>query len=224
MVSELLYPYTWTTWFQSTPIAQLTMSRLCVDLRSTALSEMEGVLKSVVKERKGKDFSQPAFVDALLKANLTERQVNYQRNTCTSQTGPLEDHWYFMHIWLRAESRLQFVLTFFVLFLQVMEDSMVFTLAGSVITANCESLDHPVVLVSRPLWCVTYILHQSAVGVLAVFANQILRFLYLHTFPVCIWAVHFLSTSEEVQEKLYRELEEVLGKERLSLENISKLT
>nr|XP_023695735.1 cytochrome P450 20A1 [Paramormyrops kingsleyae] len=98
-----------------------------------ALSEMEGVLKSVVKERKGKDFSQPAFVDALLKANLTERQV--------------------------------------------MEDSMVFTLAGSVITAN-----------------------------------------------LCIWAVHFLSTSEEVQEKLYRELEEVLGKERLSLENISKLT
>ncbi|XP_048857721.1 cytochrome P450 20A1 isoform X2 [Brienomyrus brachyistius] len=98
-----------------------------------ALSEMEAVLKSVVKERKGKEFSQLAFVDALLKANLTERQV--------------------------------------------MEDSMVFTLAGSVITAN-----------------------------------------------LCIWAVHFLSTSQEVQEKLYRELKEVLGKERLSLENISKLT
>lgn len=59
---------------------------------------------------------------------------------------------------------------------QIMEDSMVFTLAGCVITAN-----------------------------------------------LCIWAVHFLSTSEEVQNKLYQELEEVLGSEPVSLDKIPKL-
>ncbi|KAM4601566.1 cytochrome P450 20A1 [Polymixia lowei] len=59
---------------------------------------------------------------------------------------------------------------------QVMEDSMVFTLAGCVITAN-----------------------------------------------LCIWAVHFLSTSEEVQEKLYQELEEVLGSDPVSLDKIPQL-
>ncbi|XP_077443297.1 cytochrome P450 20A1 isoform X1 [Stigmatopora argus] len=59
---------------------------------------------------------------------------------------------------------------------QIMEDCMVFTLAGSVITAN-----------------------------------------------LCIWALHFLSTSEEVQEKLYQELEDVLGSDPISLNEIPKL-
>uniref|UniRef100_A0A8C8D0F2 Cytochrome P450 20A1 n=1 Tax=Oncorhynchus tshawytscha TaxID=74940 RepID=A0A8C8D0F2_ONCTS len=97
----------------------------------TALAEMETVLMSVAKDRKGQR-SQTAFVDALLQSNLTDRQV--------------------------------------------MEDSMVFTLAGCVITAN-----------------------------------------------LCIWAVHFLSTSEEVQEKLHQELEDVLGSEPVSLDKIPQL-
>lgn len=59
---------------------------------------------------------------------------------------------------------------------QVMEDCMVFTLAGCSITAN-----------------------------------------------LCIWALHFLSTSEEVQDKLHQELEQVLGTEPISLEKIPQL-
>uniref|UniRef100_A0A8C7LDY0 Cytochrome P450, family 20, subfamily A, polypeptide 1 n=1 Tax=Oncorhynchus kisutch TaxID=8019 RepID=A0A8C7LDY0_ONCKI len=42
-------------------------------------------------------------------------------------------------------------------------------------------------------------------------------------FQVCIWAVHFLSTSEEVQEKLHQELEDVLGSEPVSLDKIPQL-
>lgn len=59
---------------------------------------------------------------------------------------------------------------------QIMEDCMVFTLAGCVITAN-----------------------------------------------LCVWALHFLSTSEEVQDKLYEELEEVLGSDPVSLDKIPQL-
>ncbi|KAM9836266.1 cytochrome P450 20A1 [Aulostomus maculatus] len=59
---------------------------------------------------------------------------------------------------------------------QIMEDCMVFTLAGSVITAN-----------------------------------------------LCIWAIHFLSTSEEVQDKLYRELKDVLGSDPVTLDKIPQL-
>ncbi|XP_037617922.1 cytochrome P450 20A1 [Sebastes umbrosus] len=59
---------------------------------------------------------------------------------------------------------------------QIMEDSMVFTLSGCVITAN-----------------------------------------------LCIWALHFLSTSEEVQDKLYQELDEVLGSDPVSLDKIPQL-
>uniref|UniRef100_A0A665SXV4 Cytochrome P450, family 20, subfamily A, polypeptide 1 n=1 Tax=Echeneis naucrates TaxID=173247 RepID=A0A665SXV4_ECHNA len=59
---------------------------------------------------------------------------------------------------------------------QIMEDCMVFTLAGSVITAN-----------------------------------------------LCIWALHFLSTSEEVQDKLYQELKDVLGSDPVSLDKIPQL-
>ncbi|XP_061533073.1 cytochrome P450 20A1 isoform X2 [Phycodurus eques] len=59
---------------------------------------------------------------------------------------------------------------------QIMEDCMVFTLAGCVITAN-----------------------------------------------LCIWVLHFLSTSEEVQDKLYQELEDVLGSNSISLNKIPQL-
>uniref|UniRef100_A0A674N1N7 Cytochrome P450, family 20, subfamily A, polypeptide 1 n=1 Tax=Takifugu rubripes TaxID=31033 RepID=A0A674N1N7_TAKRU len=40
---------------------------------------------------------------------------------------------------------------------------------------------------------------------------------------VCIWALHFLSTSEEVQDRLYKEFEEVLGSSPVSLEKIPQL-
>ncbi|XP_036947564.1 cytochrome P450 20A1 isoform X1 [Acanthopagrus latus] len=59
---------------------------------------------------------------------------------------------------------------------QIMEDCMVFTLAGCVITAN-----------------------------------------------LCIWALHFLSTSEDVQDKLYQELHEVLGSDPVTLDKIPQL-
>ncbi|XP_053170563.1 cytochrome P450 20A1 [Scomber japonicus] len=59
---------------------------------------------------------------------------------------------------------------------QIMEDCMVFTLAGCVIAAN-----------------------------------------------LCIWALHFLSTSEEVQDKLYKELEQVLGSDPVTLDKIPQL-
>uniref|UniRef100_A0A1A8P8C4 Abl-interactor 2b n=1 Tax=Nothobranchius pienaari TaxID=704102 RepID=A0A1A8P8C4_9TELE len=59
---------------------------------------------------------------------------------------------------------------------QIMEDCMVFTLAGCVITAN-----------------------------------------------LCIWAVHFLSTSEEAQDNLYQELQDVLGSDPVSLDKIPHL-
>ncbi|XP_016365870.1 cytochrome P450 20A1-like [Sinocyclocheilus rhinocerous] len=98
----------------------------------SALAEMESVLKSVAKQRSGQGSSQSSFVNYLLQANLTERQV--------------------------------------------MEDGMGFTLAGFVITAN-----------------------------------------------LCIWAVHFLSVSEAVQERLYHELVEVLGEEPVTLEKIPQL-
>ncbi|XP_070813896.1 cytochrome P450 20A1 [Chaetodon trifascialis] len=96
-----------------------------------ALSEMESMLLSVLKDRKA-SRKQTVFVDALLQSSLSERQV--------------------------------------------MEDCMVFTLAGCVIAAN-----------------------------------------------LCIWALRFLSTSEEVQDKLYQELDEVLGSDPVSLDKIPQL-
>lgn len=42
--------------------------------QSSALSEMESVLLSVAKERRGKR-KQAGFVDAMLQSNLSERQV-----------------------------------------------------------------------------------------------------------------------------------------------------
>uniref|UniRef100_A0A3B4BHM8 Uncharacterized protein n=1 Tax=Periophthalmus magnuspinnatus TaxID=409849 RepID=A0A3B4BHM8_9GOBI len=96
-----------------------------------ALSEMEGLLTSVVTERRAQR-RHTAFVDILLQSNMTEPQV--------------------------------------------MEDCMVFTLAGCVITAN-----------------------------------------------LCIWALRFLSASEEVQDKLYQEIQEVLGSEPITLEKVPQL-
>uniref|UniRef100_A0A8C4GHI6 Cytochrome P450, family 20, subfamily A, polypeptide 1 n=1 Tax=Dicentrarchus labrax TaxID=13489 RepID=A0A8C4GHI6_DICLA len=46
---------------------------------------------------------------------------------------------------------------------------------------------------------------------------------HLKDLHVCIWALYFLSTSEEVQEKLYQELEEVLGSDPISLDKIPQL-
>lgn len=40
---------------------------------------------------------------------------------------------------------------------------------------------------------------------------------------LCSWAVYFLSTSEDVQEKLYREFNQVLGKSAISLDKIEQL-
>lgn len=44
----------------------------------SALAEMESVLKSVAKQRAGQGSSQSSFVNYLLQANLTERQVTTQ--------------------------------------------------------------------------------------------------------------------------------------------------
>ncbi len=46
-----------------------------VVLLFSALAEMESVLKSVAKQRSGEWSSQSSFVNYLLQANLTERQV-----------------------------------------------------------------------------------------------------------------------------------------------------
>ncbi|XP_062907834.1 cytochrome P450 20A1 isoform X1 [Mobula hypostoma] len=59
---------------------------------------------------------------------------------------------------------------------QVLEDSMIFSLAGTVITAN-----------------------------------------------LCIWATYFLATSKSVQEKLYQEINQVLGKSPLNFDKLQEL-
>ncbi|NXT99976.1 CP20A protein, partial [Buphagus erythrorhynchus] len=59
---------------------------------------------------------------------------------------------------------------------QILEDTMIFSLAGCVITAN-----------------------------------------------LCTWAVYFLTTSEEVQQNLYKELDRVLGKGPVTHEKIEQL-
>ncbi|XP_067844068.1 cytochrome P450 20A1 isoform X2 [Heptranchias perlo] len=59
---------------------------------------------------------------------------------------------------------------------QVLEDSMIFSLAGCVITAN-----------------------------------------------LCIWSTYFLATSRSVQEKLYQEVNQVLGRSPLTLDKLQEL-
>lgn len=100
-----------------------------------ALSEMESVLLSVAKQRRAQR-KRAVFVDALLQSSLTERQVNQQeeewphlRQIHVSQVSA-RCHGYQT---LKAG-----VPSFFSLS-QIMEDCMVFTLAGCSITASCKS-------------------------------------------------------------------------------------
>ncbi|XP_074155101.1 cytochrome P450 20A1 isoform X1 [Sminthopsis crassicaudata] len=97
-----------------------------------ALMEIESVFKKVIKERRGRNFSQHIFIDSLLQGNLNDKQI--------------------------------------------LEDSMIFSLAGCVITAN-----------------------------------------------LCMWSVYFLTTSEDVQKKLHKELDQVLGKGAVTQEKIDQL-
>uniref|UniRef100_A0A6I8R7W9 Cytochrome P450 family 20 subfamily A member 1 n=1 Tax=Xenopus tropicalis TaxID=8364 RepID=A0A6I8R7W9_XENTR len=60
---------------------------------------------------------------------------------------------------------------------QVLEDSMIFSLAGCVITAN-----------------------------------------------LCTWAIYFLTTSEEVQDKLYKEVTRVIGKGPITMDKLEQLS
>lgn len=53
--------------------------------------------------------------------------------------------------------------------------------------------------------------------------DRLLVFIRHCVFTVCIWALHFLSTSEEVQDRLHKEFEEVLGSGPVSLEKIPQL-
>uniref|UniRef100_A0A665T6E6 Cytochrome P450, family 20, subfamily A, polypeptide 1 n=1 Tax=Echeneis naucrates TaxID=173247 RepID=A0A665T6E6_ECHNA len=53
--------------------------------------------------------------------------------------------------------------------------------------------------------------------------RQVMNDFNVKCLAVCIWALHFLSTSEEVQDKLYQELKDVLGSDPVSLDKIPQL-
>ncbi|XP_041593310.1 cytochrome P450 20A1 isoform X2 [Vulpes lagopus] len=97
-----------------------------------ALLQLESILKKIIKERKGKNFSQHIFIDSLVQGNLNDQQI--------------------------------------------LEDSMIFSLASCIITAK-----------------------------------------------LCTWAICFLTTSEEVQKKLYEEIDHVFGKDPITPEKIEQL-
>uniref|UniRef100_A0A8C0P3X3 Cytochrome P450 family 20 subfamily A member 1 n=2 Tax=Canis lupus familiaris TaxID=9615 RepID=A0A8C0P3X3_CANLF len=97
-----------------------------------ALMQLESILKKIIKERKGKNFSQHIFIDSLVQGNLNDQQI--------------------------------------------LEDSMIFSLASCIITAK-----------------------------------------------LCTWAICFLTTSEEVQKKLYEEIDHVFGKDPITPEKIEQL-
>uniref|UniRef100_A0A8C8X8R4 Cytochrome P450 family 20 subfamily A member 1 n=2 Tax=Panthera TaxID=9688 RepID=A0A8C8X8R4_PANLE len=97
-----------------------------------ALMQLEYILKKIIKERKGRNFSQHIFIDSLVQGNLNDQQI--------------------------------------------LEDSMIFSLASCIITAK-----------------------------------------------LCTWAICFLTTSEEVQKKLYEEIDQVLGKDPITPEKIEQL-
>ncbi|XP_037597380.1 cytochrome P450 20A1 isoform X3 [Cebus imitator] len=97
-----------------------------------ALMQLESILKNIIKERKGKNFSQHVFIDSLVQGNLNDQQI--------------------------------------------LEDSMIFSLASCIITAK-----------------------------------------------LCTWAICFLTTSEEVQKKLYEEIEQVFGNGPITPEKIEQL-
>ncbi|XP_008047276.1 cytochrome P450 20A1, partial [Carlito syrichta] len=97
-----------------------------------ALMQLESIFKKIIKERKGRNFSQHIFIDFLVQGNLNDQQI--------------------------------------------LEDSIIFSLAGCVITAK-----------------------------------------------LCTWAICFLTTSEEVQKKLYEEINQVLGNGPITPEKIEQL-
>ncbi|KAF6361325.1 cytochrome P450 family 20 subfamily A member 1 [Rhinolophus ferrumequinum] len=97
-----------------------------------ALMQLESILKKIIKERKGRNFSQSIFIDSLVQGNLNDQQI--------------------------------------------LEDSMIFSLASCIITAK-----------------------------------------------LCTWAICFLTTSEEVQKKLYQEIDQVFGKGPVTTEKIEQL-
>ncbi|XP_029425792.1 cytochrome P450 20A1 isoform X3 [Nannospalax galili] len=97
-----------------------------------ALMQLESILKKIIKERKGRNFSEHIFIDSLVQGDLTEQQI--------------------------------------------LEDSMIFSLAGCIITAK-----------------------------------------------LCTWAICFLTTSEEVQKKFYKEIDQVIGKGPITSEKIEQL-
>ncbi|XP_008972465.1 cytochrome P450 20A1 isoform X2 [Pan paniscus] len=97
-----------------------------------ALMQLESVLRNIIKERKGRNFSQHIFIDSLVQGNLNDQQI--------------------------------------------LEDSMIFSLASCIITAK-----------------------------------------------LCTWAICFLTTFEEVQKKLYEEINQVFGNGPVTPEKIEQL-
>ncbi|XP_076787940.1 cytochrome P450 20A1 isoform X3 [Arvicanthis niloticus] len=97
-----------------------------------ALMQLESILKKIIKEGKGGNFSQHTFIDSLAQGNLNEQQI--------------------------------------------LEDSVVFSLVSCIITAR-----------------------------------------------LCTWAIHFLTMSGDVQKKLHKEIEQVLGKDPITSEKIEQL-
>lgn len=101
------------------------MWRFCLKVCSgfQALEDMESVVLSVVRQRR-EGGSQEVFLDTLLQANLTERQVTFTltQSLISLPQGDTTDRSFCG---------------------QVMEDCMVFTLAGCSITANCRSPPTP---------------------------------------------------------------------------------
>ncbi|XP_057407334.1 cytochrome P450 20A1 [Balaenoptera acutorostrata] len=97
-----------------------------------ALMQLESILKKIIKERKGRNFSEHIFIDSLVQGDLNDQQI--------------------------------------------LEDSMIFSLASCIITAK-----------------------------------------------LCTWAVCFLTTYEEVQKKLYEEIDQVFGKGPVTPEKIEEL-
>ncbi|XP_036109406.1 abl interactor 2 isoform X5 [Molossus molossus] len=97
-----------------------------------ALMQLEFILKKIIEERKGRNFSQCIFIDSLVQGNLNDQQI--------------------------------------------LEDSVIFSLASCIITAK-----------------------------------------------LCTWAICFLTTSEEVQKKLYEEIDQVFGKGPITPEKIEQL-
>uniref|UniRef100_A0A8D1N4N0 Cytochrome P450 20A1 n=1 Tax=Sus scrofa TaxID=9823 RepID=A0A8D1N4N0_PIG len=96
------------------------------------LMQLESILKKIIKERKGRNFSQHVFIDSLVQGKLNDQQI--------------------------------------------LEDSMIFSLASCVITAK-----------------------------------------------LCTWTICFLTTYEEVQKKLYEEIDQVFGKGPIIPEKIEEL-